>query len=181
MTDTRPGRTADDVPYTDPSITVFDEKCEPVWRQSFPYFGEIGSDILEVPGGPLLHIVGKSVFEPVDDEYLVDEILYPLFGSMVALAPVALLQPRDVTYVGRIGTGGTVGVVVMTNDEGWRHSRRTVERALVYRWRAFRRADGKTMHAFAGPQILDQGGLDALHLPQRPLPPFPLHRFVFGD
>ena len=82
VADTKLERTVDGVRYADPSITVFDDRCEPVWRQSFPDLGEIGFDILEVPSGP---------------------------------------------------------------------------------------------------QILDRGGLDALHLPGSPLPPFPLHRFVFGD
>ena len=54
-------------------------------------------------------------------------------------------------------------------------------RSLLYRWRGYRRADGTTMHAFAGPEVLHAKRLAALKLGGTMLPRFPLYEFMLGS
>ncbi len=174
------GRAGD---FFDPSLTVFDEHCEPVWRQSFPGLGEVGFEVLSVPGGPLLHVVGRSVFYPVGRDVFDHEILDASSGSVAAVSPAGLRSDGARTaYVGPIDRHAELGLVVTTyTGSTAAHARLRASRSLVYRWRGYRRADRTTMHAFAGPEVLHAKRLAALRLGGSLLPRFPLYAFMLGS
>ncbi len=169
--------------FFDPSLTVFDERCEPVWRQSFPGLGEVGVEVLSAPDGPLLHVVGRSVFYPAGQDVFDHEILGAAGGSVAAVSPAGLRSDgQRQAYVGPVDRHGQLGIVVTTypalSDP---HARPQPSRSLLYRWRGYHRADGTTMHAFAGPEVLHAKRLAALKLGRTMLPRFPLYEFMLGS
>lgn len=169
--------------FFDPSLSVFDERCEPVWRQSFPGLGEVGFEVLRVPDGSLLHVVGRSVFRRGSQDVFDHEILDAASGAIAAVSPAGLrTDGRRRAYVGPIDRHGRLGIIITTYpDPSDPHTKTQASRSLLYRWHGYRRADGTVMHAFAGPEVIHANRLAALKLGGTMLPRFPLYEFLLGS
>ncbi len=187
VADAKIGPDPDDprVLFYDPSVTVYDDKCEAVWRQVYPGFSEIGFRVIDAPGQPLLHVVGRTHKETGDDVIFIHEILYPSSGSLQALAPTFLRTSRlSDTYIGPIPPRGELGVVVSINNWGQPalpppKTRESL--TLLYHWRLYSKSDALGTYAFSGPKKIGPKALADLALPaDRGVPSFPLNDFVFG-
>ena len=188
VADTKIGPDPDDsrVLFHDPSITVYDDKCEVVWRQAYPGFGEIGFRVIDAPDQPLLHVVGRTHKETGEDQIFIHEILYPSSGSLQALAPTFLRTSRlSDTYIGQIPPRGELAIVVTINN--WAQPllpapKRRENLTLLYHWRLFSKAGALGTYAFSGPKKIGPKALADLAIPaDRGVPPFPLTDFMFGQ
>lgn len=173
--------------FYDPSVNIYNENCELVWRQSYPSLGEVGFEALQMPGRLMLHVSAISVFQPVD-EVISDQELLSSDGETMTVEISFGSDRYDMSYVGYLGPDGDFGVVTVHNATPMRVSMDAISPAIttfVYRWRAFADPDDRTAPTgplFVGPQRLNAKALAALklHWDPRKHPPFPLYKFVFG-
>lgn len=170
------------IKYGDPSITAYDLKCRAIWHQSFPQLSEIGFKTLNPPGGPILYVAGRSIFEPVDQTLSVDEPLVPSGMGLTEATPASGGDRYVETYVGPFGLHGALAVVNTIDEgspvKGGKHYTLTI----IYRWRPFGGGDGSgPWYAFTGPKFLDAKQTAALKLPPSPhWPDFPYSDFILG-
>jgi hypothetical protein len=173
--------------YEDPSLSVFNETCEMVWHQSYPWpFAEVGFRLLQLPSALMLHVSAITVFAPVD-QLITDEELLALGGGSVSPVITFGSYKYSSAHVGRLSAGGRFGVVETFFGVPRSVGKKTVTplvTGLIWRWQPFFDPNDRAAppwYRFVGPQRLNATALAALKLPVRvPHPPFPLHKFVFG-
>jgi hypothetical protein len=168
-----------DTEYQDPSFNVFSDTCELVWRQSYPFLGEVGFQTLNMPTAVMLHVSAISVFEPVDQVITHEELLESDGDSMST--QISFGGSRyGFTYVGPVGADSRFAVVKSYIP----HPPSLPIGATIYRWTSFPDQDnpsGPRWYTFAGPEQIDAKELDALKVPfGKGWPAFPLTRFLSG-
>jgi hypothetical protein len=190
VADTRlkPARPGQLTQFEDPSINIFNEDCELIWRQSYPSLGEVGFSPLQLPGTLTLHIAAVSVFHPVD-QVISDEELLASDGETMTVKITFGGDRFDTSYMGSSGPDGDFTIATVTNTARLAVKDEAISpatTALVYRWQKLADPDrpaGPPMHIFVGPQPLDANALAAIK-PQwttNGYPPLPLYKFVFGE
>ncbi len=173
--------------FTDPRITVFNGRCDVIWRQTFPSFGEVGFDTLDFPGRRLLHVVARSALEPGDQDLFVDELLTAVGETLQPLAPVPLGADKyGKTYIGRINNLGDFGIVITEENAvspSDRHGKPRETLSYVYRWKMIHEPGMATGgYVFAGPDPLGKDEARFLKASATSSnPDFPLYKFWLGD
>ena len=172
--------------FDDPSLNVFGDACELIWRQAFPSLAEVGFKTLRLPGRTLLYVSAVSVFRPVDQVLSENELLSSA-GDEINSENSFGGDRYDEAYIGPIGSGG-YGIIETHNPMPWKIDFRSVSPAItgtIYRWQAIPDPGDRAAppgHAFVGPETLDAAQLAAIRRPATSLrPPFPLYRFVFDS
>ena len=178
-----PGETTE---FGDPSLNVFGEGCELVWRQAFPSLAEVGFETLRLPGRSMLYVSAISVFRPGDQVLSRDELLSPA-GDEMDLEVSFGGDRYDEAYIGPIGPDG-FGIVQTYNPMPWKIGFRSVSSGItgtIQRWQTIPNPDDRAAppgHGFTNPERLDARQLAAIKRPAASLrPPFPMYRFVFGS
>ncbi len=100
--------------YENPSITVFDASCTPVWSKAYPAFAEVGFKSIAVAGQPMLYVSAITVLVP-GDQTIADGTLLSFRHGEIRTELSFGDDKYDLSTFGALDKG-SLGVVTIHNS-----------------------------------------------------------------